>query len=182
MSIILENAFTKISVLPRIPSCVHAQSSPRTWTHHHRSLATKSRENKHDNELLGIKKRLCTIADRLHQRSYSSIGTERPLISGVAKRLCRGVDDGVARLRFRSGAALAQSAIQGAVAPASAIGLNARHSSTTSLARLSPQVVTGILRRNEVSVSQGLGPSVARYDCNQVCWIEGSKLLEGVSL
>lgn len=39
---------------------------------------------------------------------------------------------------------------------------------TSSLVRLSPQVVTGILQRNEVSVSQGLGPSIARYDCNML--------------
>jgi len=43
-----------------------------------------------------------------------------------------------------------------------------RLSSTTTLARLSSGDVTRILRRNEVSVSKGLGPSIARYDCNQL--------------
>lgn len=41
-------------------------------------------------------------------------------------------------------------------------------SNSTTLARLSPQVVTGILRRNEVSLSDGLSGSIARYDCNQL--------------
>ena len=151
MSIILENAFTKISTVLRFPCCIHAQSSPHSWRP--RLVKAKTLKFGPDHDFFS-RNRLSTFSGGPLRQKRSVTGADRTLLRVQRESLER-----------RDGAPWA---LAPPLWPGARELLFVRHTSTTSLARLSPQVVTGILRRNEVSVSQGLGPSVARYDCNQV--------------
>jgi len=151
MSIILENAFTKISTVLRFPCCIHAQSSPHSWRP--RLVKAKTLKFGPDHDFFS-RNRLSTFSGGPLRQKRSVTGADRTLLRVQRESLER-----------RDGAPWA---LAPPLWPGARELLFVRHTSTTSLARLSPQVVTGILRRNEVSVSQGLGPSVARYDCNQL--------------
>ena len=181
-SFILENAFAKISLRPCVRCCyknnscknanptlvrsnrqlttqsslteyggigkVSGSSSP-SFTHHHRKLL--SCKIGYGGRALSAK-----VAPRISCLNLFTSRAHGPLLS-LKETLTRpDVSD------LKTGCDLAYHGSR-------------RLSSTTTLARLSSQDVTRILRRNEVSVSKGLGPSIARYDCNQVCVDDGGE-------
>lgn len=179
MSIILDHVFAKIS--PRIClSCKNAGQSqsrglrfvgPSRSLYHDRNDKALENELKIENArtLSGTTTRFDSRRERNDQllkttRKFEGIGGTRgvsklsrtgstvspPLgVSSSSKNYIRSC-----RSAFLNASSLAED------------GQTSRHSS--SLVRLSPQVVTSILQRNEVSVSQGLSPSIARYDCNML--------------
>ena len=142
MSIILDHVFAKISTRLCL-ACTNTNHS-QTWR---RGLA-QSVFYYHENRTSRILQNVC-----LAKRFSTSVDSSRSRESWPLFVIGNG------RRSPQCAPILADS-------NASRTLLQARRSS--SLVRLSPQVVTGILQRNEVSVSQGLGPSIGRYDCNQL--------------
>ena len=172
-SFILENAFAKISLRPCVRCCYknnnYGNANP-VLSRSIRQLTTLTSFTEYGEIGKVSRSALSSYTQNRKRLLFARIGYESPSLSAKVAPRTRCAN-------------LSTSCAHGPVislkethtcrdASNSATGCNLAHgrrlSSTTTLARLSSGDVTRILRRNEVSVSKGLGPSIARYDCNQV--------------